>query len=139
MTVLVFTGQIGTALLLDLGLGKAHSPGKLMGVVLVLMGLLCDRRVDGKDEETLNREIREELSVDLDKETIAFQGRFIAPADAETGGRKISLRCYAADCTGTPEPAAEIEEIAWLGLEDIHRVSPVAGLVLRDAHARGLI
>jgi len=97
------------------------------------------REAEETDDETLIREIGEELAVGLIPETICFIRSFIAQADEKADGMAVSLRCYSADYTGIPKPAAEIEEIAWLGFEDIHRCSRAAAMVMQDAHTRGLI
>ncbi|WP_238654933.1 NUDIX hydrolase [Paenibacillus piscarius] len=82
------------------------------------------------DAETLIREIREELSVEILQETIAEFGTFEAPAHGKEEGVLVRMTCLTADFTGELAPASEIEELAWLTSEDQGRVSAVSGLIM---------
>jgi 8-oxo-dGTP pyrophosphatase MutT (NUDIX family) len=112
----------------------ARSRGK---VTLYLPG---GKREPGEsDAAALAREIREELSVDLLPETMARVGVFAAQADAKPEGTMVRLTCYRADFRGQIAPAAEIDEVLWIGYEDRDRCSPAAKLVLDWLKERGLI
>lgn len=82
------------------------------------------------DAETLIREIREELSVEIQPETIAEFGVFEAPAHGKAEGILVRMTCLTADYTGELAPASEIEELAWLTSEDQGRVSAVSVLIM---------
>lgn len=82
------------------------------------------------DAETLIREIREELSVEIQPETIAEFGTFEAPAHGKEEGVLVRMTCLTADYTGVLAPASEIEELAWLTSEDQGRVSAVSVLIM---------
>ncbi|WP_248928617.1 NUDIX hydrolase [Paenibacillus hamazuiensis] len=88
------------------------------------------KRETGKtDTETLLREIEEELTVRLKKETIEYFGTFEAQADGKPEGQLVRMTCYTADYSGELSPASEIAEIAWLTYEDRERVSAVNKII----------
>ncbi|VVJ15406.1 putative MutT family protein [Amycolatopsis camponoti] len=94
------------------------------------------REAGETDVETLVREIREEVSVEIAEPTIAPAGVFEAQADGKAAGIVVRMTCFTADYTGTLAASSEIEEIAWLGYADRERVSPVDKIIfdhLRDA------
>jgi 8-oxo-dGTP diphosphatase len=91
------------------------------------------------DGEALAREIKEELSVELVRETLAYVGRFEAQADGKPEGTVVAMTCYRAEFRGAIAAAAEIEEVRWLGHRDRGLCSPVTRLVLDRLKADGSI
>ncbi|MEV4258424.1 NUDIX domain-containing protein [Spirillospora sp. NPDC049652] len=89
------------------------------------------------DEQTLVREIAEELTVALDPATVRHAGTWEAQAHGKDEGVVVRMTCYTADYTGDLTPAAEIAETAWLGHADRDRVSPTVQLIFDDLHAAG--
>jgi 8-oxo-dGTP pyrophosphatase MutT (NUDIX family) len=81
------------------------------------------------DEETLIREIREELNVSIISATINYFGTFKAQADSHKAGVIVKMTCYMADFEGNLEPCSEIEEIKWLSFADRENVSKVDKLI----------
>lgn len=81
------------------------------------------------DTQTLIREIKEELCVDLIPATIKYLGTFEAQAHGHAAGLLVKMQCYTADYTGIIQAAAEIEEVVWLTHADKPRVSPVDKLI----------
>ncbi|UJF32501.1 NUDIX hydrolase [Paenibacillus hexagrammi] len=81
------------------------------------------------DEETLRREIEEELSVRIKPETITYFGTFEAQAHDKSAGVLVRMTCYRGDYEGELLPASEIEEAAWLSYSDRERVSSVSQLI----------
>lgn len=82
------------------------------------------------------REIREELSVDIDAASARYVGTFEAQAHGHTSGVTVRMTCYTASFAGEPVASAEIEELAWLTTADADRISPVDRIIfahLRDA------
>jgi 8-oxo-dGTP diphosphatase len=77
------------------------------------------------DVETLVREIREELSVDIVAGTARHLGTFEDQAHGHAPGVVVRLTCYTADFSGDLAPDNEIAEMAWLTHADRDRVSPV--------------
>jgi len=91
------------------------------------------------DLETLVREIKEELSVDILPETAAFYGIFSAQAHGKAEGIVVQMSCYTADFTGELKADNEIEELRWISMADYDTVSPVDKLILADLKAKGRI
>jgi 8-oxo-dGTP pyrophosphatase MutT (NUDIX family) len=67
------------------------------------------------DVDTLVREIREELAVDIDPASARHAGTFTAQAHGHTAGVDVRMTCYAAAYRGALTASSEIEELAWLG------------------------
>lgn len=91
------------------------------------------------DIETLVREVREELSVDIVEETVVSLGTFQAPAHGLAPGSIVQMACYSADFTGDLKPDHEIAELAWFTYADRERSSPVDQLVFEHLHQAGLL
>lgn len=89
------------------------------------------------DLDTLVREIKEELSVDLAPATATFLGAFSAQADASPVGVQVQLRCYECSYTGRLRPAAEIAELVWLRYADRELSSPVDRIVFDHLRQQG--
>jgi ADP-ribose pyrophosphatase YjhB (NUDIX family) len=83
------------------------------------------------DAQTLVREIKEELSVDLVPSSLKWMGIFEAQAHGKPKGTMVKMLCYAGEFRGTIVPAAEVEEIAWLSYADRNKLSE-AGQELFD-------
>jgi 8-oxo-dGTP diphosphatase len=81
------------------------------------------------DHQTLIREIREELSVDILQETIEYIGTFIAQSDGDTAGVNVKMTCYKADYLGVLNKNNEIEEIRWLSYNDLDLISEVDKII----------
>jgi 8-oxo-dGTP pyrophosphatase MutT (NUDIX family) len=81
------------------------------------------------DHETLIREIKEELSVDVLSETIRYVGTFIAQCDGAAEGINVKMTCYKADYLGTLKKNNEIEEIRWLNYADLSIISEVDKII----------
>ncbi|WP_290054164.1 NUDIX hydrolase, partial [Amycolatopsis solani] len=89
------------------------------------------------DAETLVREIREELDVELTPDSIAPAGVFEGQAHGKAEGTLVRTAAYTAEYRGALKASSEIEEIAWLAHEDRPRVSLVAQLVFDHLHETG--
>lgn len=81
------------------------------------------------DEETLIREIQEELNVSIISATINYFGTFTAQADSHKVGIFVKMTCYTAEYEGSLEPCSEIKEIKWLSYSDREQVSEVDKLI----------
>ncbi|WP_143961208.1 NUDIX hydrolase [Litoribacter populi] len=92
--------------------------------------ILGGKRESGEsDAEALIREIQEELSVQLVKDSLHHIGTFKAQAHGHPQGVMVQMTCYAAYYTGKLQAAAEIEEIVWLSYADKEKVSPVDKII----------
>lgn len=81
------------------------------------------------DEETLIREIREELNVSIILPTVNYFGTFKAQADSHNAGVIVKMTCYTAEFEGNLEPCSEIKEIKWLSYSEREQVSEVDKLI----------
>jgi len=81
------------------------------------------------DHETLIREIKEELSVNILSETIRYVGTFIAQSDGAAKGINVKMTCYKAEYTGTLQKNSEIEEIRWLHYTEVEIISEVDKII----------
>jgi len=77
------------------------------------------------DHETLIREVKEELCVDILPTTIKYLGTYKAQADGHAAGIIVKMTCYTANYTGKLIAANEIEEVRWLTYDDYDKVSHV--------------
>lgn len=88
----------------------------------------------------LHREAHEELGVRLEAASVRFVGRYVADAYGEGAGTQVDLACYSAAFAGTPEPAAEIAELAWMNRDEyvgMAETAPAVVALLHDLRAEG--
>jgi 8-oxo-dGTP diphosphatase len=83
------------------------------------------REVGESDEETLIREVLEELNISIIPKTIKYIGTFKAQADGYRNGIIVKMTCYSAAYEGIMIKKNEIDEIRWLNYKDIDLVSEV--------------
>ncbi|WP_407937183.1 NUDIX hydrolase [Kineosporia babensis] len=91
------------------------------------------------DLQTLVREVREELSVDVVLDTAEHLGTFQAQAHGMAPGSIVQMACYTSDYTGDLKPDNEIAELVWFTYADRWRSSPVDQLVFEHLHQAGLL
>lgn len=72
--------------------------------------------------QTLARELREELGVELDTASAVCLGQFEALA-ANEPGRRVHGESWLAQVAGVPRVQAEIAELAWIPLQPPHGVT----------------
>ncbi|AIQ74343.1 MULTISPECIES: NUDIX hydrolase [Paenibacillus] len=97
------------------------------------------REAGETDEETLVREIEEEISVRIKPETISYFGTFEAEAHGKAEGVIVKMTCYIADFEGSLSPASEIDELSWLSYKDRNRVSVVTQIIFDQLHEHKLL
>lgn len=95
------------------------------------------REAGETDAQTLLREIKEELTVDLEPGSLQHLGTFEAQAHGHAPGVLVRMTCYGARYQGTLQAAAEIEEVTWLRYRDRERVSPVDQIIFDWLQERG--
>lgn len=92
------------------------------------------------DEETLVRECKEELTIDINKDTIKYYGTFEAQAHGKAEGILVKMTCYMADFDGELKADSEVQEIKWLDYSNLDvKISPVDTLIFKDLYDKGLI
>lgn len=82
------------------------------------------------DAEALVREIKEELSVDLTPESIAYAETFSAQAHDKPEGEQVKVTCYYADYIGELKETSEIEELRWVSFSEKAKCSAVTQLIM---------
>ncbi len=97
------------------------------------------REASETDAQALSREIKEELSVELELPTLNFIGIFEAQADGHKPGILVRMTCYSANYRGTLLPDSEIEEMVWLNYSDIDKVAAVDVLIFDFLKASGML
>lgn len=75
------------------------------------------------DIQTLQREIMEELNVEILSESIEFAGEFSAQAHGHKEGLKVRMRCYYGLYKGELKACSEIEALAWMDCSDYEYIS----------------
>ena len=95
------------------------------------------RELGESDEIALIREIKEELSVDLDQASLQYLGTFQAQAHGHPEGTLVKMTCYTAQYTGKLQPDSEIEEMVWLSNSDRAHIAPVDELIFDFLNEKG--
>ena len=92
--------------------------------------ILGGKRGKGEtDHQALIREIREELSIDLDPGELKLFGTFEAQAHGKADGVVVRMTFYEGPYKGNMSPAAEVEEVAWFQHRERWRSSPVDKMI----------
>ena len=98
------------------------------------------KREEGEsDVEALIREVREELTVSLDPQSIKHYGTFTAQAHGKPVGVLVRMTCYTASFSGDLQPSAEIQDLAYYTYAQRDIVGPVDQLIFDDLHEKGLL
>ena len=91
------------------------------------------------DIETLVRECKEELSIDIKENTVEYYGTFEAQAHGKAEGVLVRMTCYTAELKGEMRPSSEIQEIRWLDYSNLDKISPVDKLIFKDLYEKKLL
>lgn len=97
------------------------------------------REIGETDEQTLIREISEELDVKIRNETIEYVGTFKAQSDGSKDGILVKMTCYKGEYDGILRPKNEIEEIKWLNYKDLDVISEVDKKIFRFLKINGFL
>ena len=89
--------------------------------------------------ETLVREIKEELDVDIVIDTIEYLGVYEAQSDGAAEGVIVRMTCYMAEYKGALKASSEIDRFEWHTTSDIKKVSAVDKIIYLDLFSRGFI
>ncbi|HAL47452.1 MAG: NUDIX domain-containing protein [SAR202 cluster bacterium] len=91
------------------------------------------------DEQTLIREIEEELAVDIHPDTIQHFDTFEAQAHGSPTGSVARVACYSAAFDGEPVASSEIVEIAFISYAQRQQTSEPTKLALDKLKEQGRI
>ena len=91
------------------------------------------------DAETLIREVREELSVEIIADTTAYLNTFEAQAHGAPAGKIARITCYTASYEGELQASSEIAEIGFLSYDQRDQTSAPTQMLFDDLESRELI
>ena len=91
------------------------------------------------DEQTLIREITEELSVAIIPNTAEYIGSFSAQSDEAEKGIRVIMTCYKAKYIGHLKANSEIEELRWLNYSDLDIISEVDKKIFQFLHEKEVL
>ncbi|MES2408961.1 MAG: NUDIX domain-containing protein [Patescibacteria group bacterium] len=98
------------------------------------------KREEGEtDLQTLIRESKEEMDIDVIVETAKHWDTFIAQAHGKSEGVMVKAVCYTADFEGIPKASNEIEEVLYLGFDRRDDAGGVAQTILDDLKGKNMI
>ncbi len=98
------------------------------------------RREPGEtDEQTLIREVKEELAVDIVPDSIKYFDTFEAQAFGAPEGELVRVACYSASFEGELTASSEIAEIDFFSYGMRGRTSAPTQLLLDDLKRQGRI
>lgn len=88
------------------------------------------------------REVKEEINVDLDHQSINHYDNFTDQAYDEPEGTQVTIICYTAKHQGNPKPSNEIEKIQYFSHQEYHSMperATAVTLIVDDLKEKGLI
>lgn len=97
------------------------------------------REIGETDEQALIREVYEELSVSIDKNTLNFIGTFEAQAHGHAEGITVKMTCFSGEYSGQLQASSEIEAIEWYKYADKNKVGPVDKLIFDYLYQNNLL
>jgi 8-oxo-dGTP diphosphatase len=81
-------------------------------------------------ESALQRELTEELGIDLSPQSIHYLYSVVGPAYGHPGD--VELICFSAQWAGDPRAHGEISEVQWLDYRDDSKLAPAVKLLCRQ-------
>ncbi len=97
------------------------------------------REAGESDQETLIREVREELGVEIITETIKHYGTFTAQAHGKAEGTIVKMTCYEARFLGKIIASSEIQDLAYYTYAQKEITGPVDQIIFEDLKQKNLI
>ena len=98
------------------------------------------KRDEGEsDHQALIREVKEELTVDIEEKSLSYIGTYRAQADGKPIGTFVKMTCYTASFVGILNASNEIAEIRWMNYSDKELVSHVDKIIFDDLHKKGYL
>ena len=98
------------------------------------------REGNESDVDALCRECKEELTVNLTRESIKKYGVFEAQAFGKPVGTMVRMTCYTSDFDGDLTPQSEIEELKWINSSCPREILTETGImILEDLKEKNLI
>ena len=82
---------------------------------------------DESPEETLERELAEELGIAVDPESVRYLYTVRGPAYGHAS--EVELVCFAAHWKNEPSPLGEISEVGWLHCREHEKLAPAVRIL----------
>lgn len=92
------------------------------------------RELNETDEQTLIRECKEELTIDVKEDTIKYYGTFKAQAHGKAEGIIVKMTCYIAEFIGKNQAKFRNSRNKMVNI-----ISPVDKLIFKDLYEKGIL
>ena len=86
-----------------------------------------------------DREVKEELNVDVILDTIKYYGTFTAQAHGKAEGVMVQMTCYMGEYKGELKASSEIEKIDWFDYTQKELTGPVDHVIFDNLKSKGLL
>lgn len=97
------------------------------------------REAGESDEETLIRECKEELGIDINPETIKYFDEIEGQAHSKDAGINVIVKMYTAKWTGGIEAQNEVTHAKYLKYSEVPDTSEMGWVYLKGLQEKGLI
>lgn len=118
----------------------AKAPDNVTGD-LIMPGGQFEEDLDENEIACLQREIGEELDCKVDESNVEYVGEYIEIASG-FDDKTVRIRLYKGKLLGTPRPASEVKELAYIGKtdQDNEKVSPIIrNKIIPDLVEKGML
>ena len=81
-------------------------------------------------QSALQRELREELGIQLRPDSVKYLYTVVGPAYAEPG--LVELVCFSGEWSGEPQALGEVSEVQWLELSETCKLAPAVQILCAE-------
>ena len=81
-------------------------------------------------QSALQRELREELGIQLCPDSVKYLYTVVGPAYGEPG--LVELMCFSGEWSGEPQARGEISEVQWLEFDETRKLAPAVQLLCAE-------
>lgn len=87
------------------------------------------RNKSESQEDALIREVKEELNLNIEQNSICFLASFKSPTFEDPKNYDVILNCFTGKSKGLIKPSSEVKQIDWFTYNDRDKVSPADQMV----------
>ena len=91
------------------------------------------------EHDAIIRECKEEISIDLNPNSIEKLMRFEADAYGFKEPKIVVMNCYKFSFQGEIKASAEIDEILWASMQDLEKLAPAGQVLMRKLQEENLL